>query len=165
MARFELAAVFVALLAAPAALAQESGTGAQADHMAGQQDQTSDLSMLPQGCRDAVQQSDMPEMMPGTDMSGTTGRMEGMDEAQQASMQVMMEMSGPMMAAHSIKDPDLAFNCGMIVHHIGAVAMAEVELKYGADDESKALAQKIIDAQGPEIEQMTAWVEENAASR
>lgn len=165
MARFELAAIFVALLAVPAALAQESGTGGHADHMSEQQAQTSDLSILPQGCRDAIQQSGMPGMMYGMDMSGMMGRMEDMDEAQQASMQVTMEMNGPMMAAHSIKDPDLAFHCGMIAHHTGAIAMAKVELKYGDDEESKAMAQKVIDTQGPEIEEMTAWVEENAASR
>lgn len=39
--------------------------------------------------------------------------------------------------------------------------MAEVELQYGDDEESKAIAQRIIDAQGPEIEEMTAWVDEH----
>lgn len=124
-----------------------------------------DLSILPQGCQDAIQQSGMPGMMQGMDMSAMMGGMEGMDEAQQASMQAMMEMNGPMMATHTIEDPDLAFHCGMIAHHAGAIAMAEVELKYGDDEESKAMAQKIIDAQGPEIEEMTAWVEENAGQQ
>ena len=81
------------------------------------------------------------------------------------SMRAMMEMNRPMMATHTIKDPDLAFHCGMIAHHAGAIAMAEVELKYGDDEESKAMAQQIIDAQGPEIEEMTAWVEENAGQQ
>lgn len=161
MRKFKSAAIFAALLAAPAALAQESGTEGQAGHMAGQKASMTDLSILPQGCQDAIQQSGMPGMMQGMDMSG----MEGMDEAQQASMQAMMEMNGPMMATHTIEDPDLAFHCGMIAHHAGAIAMAEVELKYGDDEESKAMAQKIIDAQGPEIEEMTAWVEENAGQQ
>ncbi len=165
MRKFELAAVVAALLAAPAAFAQESGTGGQAGHMAGQGGPMPDLSILPQGCQDAIQQSGMPGMMQGMDMSGMMGGMEGMDEAQQASMQAMMEMNGPMMATHTIEDPDLAFHCGMIAHHAGAIAMAEVELKYGDDEESKAMAQKIIDAQGPEIEEMTAWVEENAGQQ
>ena len=159
MRRFKLAVSVVALLAAPAALAQES-------EMKGHSGPMTDLSILPQGCQDAIQQSGMSgmsEMMQGMDMSGMMGGMEGMDEAQKASMQAMMEMNAPMMATHTIKDPDLAFHCGMIAHHTGAIAMAEVELKYGNDDESKAMAQKIIDAQGPEIEEMTAWVEENAA--
>ena len=158
MRKFESAAIFVALLAAPAALAQESGTEAQSGQMP-------DLSILPQGCQDAIRQSGMPGMMQGMDMSAMMGGMEGMDEAQQASMRAMMEMNGPMMAAHTIKDPDLAFHCGMIAHHAGAIAMAEVELKYGDDEQSKAMAQKIIDAQGPEIEEMTAWVEENAGQQ
>ena len=76
-----------------------------------------------------------------------------------------VEMNGPMMATHTIKDPDLAFHCGMIAHHAGAIAMAEVELQYGDDEQSKAMAQQIIDAQGPEIEEMTAWVEKNAGQQ
>ena len=165
MRKFKSAAIVAALLAAPAALAQESGTEGQAGHMAGQKASMTDLSILPQGCQDAIQQSGMPGMMQGMDMSGMMGGMEGMDEAQQASMQAMMKMNGPMMATHTIKDPDLAFHCGMIAHHAGAIAMAEVELKYGDDEESKAMAQKIIDAQGPEIEEMTAWVEKNTGQQ
>ena len=49
MRKFELAAVVAALLAAPAAFAQESGTGGQAGHMAGQGGPMPDLSILPQG--------------------------------------------------------------------------------------------------------------------
>lgn len=154
MRKLEFATIIAALLAAPTAFAQESGMEAHAGHK-------TDLSILPQGCQDAIQQSEMSGMMQGMNMSG----MEGMDEAQKASMQAMMEMNAPMMATHTIKDPDLAFHCGMIAHHTGAIAMAEVELKYGDDEESKAMAQKIIDAQGPEIEEMTAWVEENAAQQ
>ena len=165
MRKFELAVVLAAFLAAPAAFAQESGTAGQTAPAAAQPDQMVDLSILPQGCQDAIQQSGMPGMsgmMQGMDMSGMMGGMEGMDEAQTASMQAMMKMNGPMMAAHTIKDPDLSFHCGMIAHHAGAIAMAEVELKHGDDEQSKAMAQKIIDAQGPEIEEMTAWVEKNA---
>jgi uncharacterized protein (DUF305 family) len=154
MRKLKLAAVMVALLTAPAAFAQESGMEGHSGH-------TTDLSILPKGCQDAIQQTEMSGMMQGMDMSG----MEGMDVAQKASMQAMMEMNGPMMATHTIKDPDLAFHCGMIAHHTGAIAMAEVELKYGDDDASKAMAQKIIDAQGPEIEEMTAWVEEHTAQQ
>ena len=168
MRNFELAAVVAALLAVSPALAQQSGTEGQAAPVAAQPAQTVDLSILPQGCRDAIQQSGMPGMpgmMQGMNMHGMMGGMQGMDEAQTASMQAMMTMHGPMMAAHTIKDPDLAFHCGMIAHHAGAIAMAEVELKHGDDEESKTMARKIIDAQGPEIEEMTAWVEKNAGQQ
>ena len=163
MGKLPFTAALAVLLATPG-FAQDAAP-AQQGAPANQTEQTADLSILPQGCQDAIQQSGMPGMMQGMDMSGMMGGMEGMDEAQQASMQAMMKMNGPMMAAHTIKDPDLAFHCGMIAHHAGAIAMAEVELKYGDDEESKAMAQKIIDAQGPEIEEMTAWVEKNAGQQ
>jgi len=161
MRKLQLTAAFAVLLAATPGLAQQAQQGATE----GQSGQMADLSVLPQGCKDAIQQSGMSEMsgmMQGMDMSGMMGGMEGMDEAQKASMQAMMKMNGPMMAAHTIKDPDLAFHCGMIPHHAGAIAMSEVELKYGDDEQSKAMAQKIIDDQRREIEEMTAWVEKNA---
>ena len=37
-------------------------------------------------------------------------------------------------------DADVAFACGMIAHHMGAISMAEVELKHGDNDEMKAAA-------------------------
>ena len=43
----------------------------------------------------------------------------------------MDQMNQDMMAAAQYKDPDVAFAAGMLPHHIGAVKMAEVELKYG----------------------------------
>ena len=130
------------------------------DH--GASDGSADLSILPQGCRDAVQDTAMSRMMEGMDMSGMMGGMEGMDEAQRGYMDSMMVMHAPMMAAHTIEDPDLAFHCGMIAHHAGAIAMAEVELEHGQNDDAKARAQQIIDDQRREIDEMTAWVEENA---
>lgn len=59
-----------------------------------------------------------------------------------------------------IADPiaDMAFARGMLPHHIGAVAMAKVQLKYGKDTEMRKLAQQIIDEQQPEIEQMQQWI-------
>ena len=50
---------------------------------------------------------------------------------QQELMQGMDQMNQDMMAAAQYKDPDVAFAAGMLPHHIGAVKMAEVELKYG----------------------------------
>lgn len=69
------------------------------------------------------------------------------------------EMHAAMALASTIPDPDLAFNCGMIVHHQGAIQMAETELKEGKDDTSRKLAETIIAAQKHEIAEMTAWVE------
>jgi uncharacterized protein (DUF305 family) len=63
---------------------------------------------------------------------------------------------------HSLHmDPDKPFDAqfidGMIEHHLGAVVMAEEALVAAEQPELQALAAAIIAAQGPEIEQMTAW--------
>ena len=52
---------------------------------------------------------------------------------------------------------DKAFLAEMIVHHQGAVAMAQQALTSSKHQEIKDLAQKIIDAQNTEITQMQAW--------
>lgn len=52
---------------------------------------------------------------------------------------------------------DLRFIDGMILHHQGAIAMAEVVLKNSQRDEMKQLAEAIIAAQQGEIEQMQQW--------
>ena len=77
---------------------------------------------------------------------------------QQELMQGMNQMNQDMMAASQYKDPDVAFAAGMLPHHIGAVKMAEVELKYGKDPEMRKLAEDIINAQQAEIEQMQKWL-------
>jgi uncharacterized protein (DUF305 family) len=152
MHKILIAAAALAVLAAPAA-AQDQKAGMHAD--------TGDLSILPEGCRAALQGMDMSQMMGGMDMSQMMSGMP-MDEAQKAYMEAMVRMHGPMMAAHMIKDPDLAFNCGMIAHHTGAIDMAKVVLDHGKDDETKAMASKIIEAQEKEIKEMSDWVAEYA---
>src|SRR5699024_12874915 len=63
-----------------------------------------------------------------------------------------------MMVEMNYNDPDAAFAQGMLGHHVGAVEMAEIQLKYGTDKEMRQLAQEIIDAQQSEIEQMQSWL-------
>jgi uncharacterized protein (DUF305 family) len=54
---------------------------------------------------------------------------------------------------------DIAFAQMMIPHHDQAVVMSEFALTNTDNSEVLALAQEIIDAQGPEIEQMNAILE------
>lgn len=56
-------------------------------------------------------------------------------------------------------DADTMFAQMMIVHHEGAIDMADLALTKADRDEVKALAERISAAQGPEIEQMSAWLE------
>lgn len=52
---------------------------------------------------------------------------------------------------------DKAFLAEMIVHHEGAVSMAESALKDAKHEELKSMAKEIISAQTKEIAQMKAW--------
>lgn len=58
-------------------------------------------------------------------------------------------------------DPDVYFVESMLAHHIGAVEMAEVQLKYGTDEEMRRLARDIIDAQDVEIRMMQKWLRDH----
>lgn len=62
-------------------------------------------------------------------------------------------------AAHN--DADVTFAQGMIPHHQQAIEMSDMLLgKQGIDPTVVSLAEQIKSAQGPEIEQMQAWLEE-----
>ena len=58
-------------------------------------------------------------------------------------------------------DPDRDFAAVMIPHHQAAVDMANIELKYGKDEDLKKLAQAIVAAQADEIATLKAWLAKN----
>lgn len=73
----------------------------------------------------------------------------------------MTTMHDEMMIGMAYNDPDTAFAQGMLGHHISAVDMAQIELKYGTDEAMRKLAQEMIDAQQPNIELMQSWITEH----
>jgi len=70
----------------------------------------------------------------------------------------MDSMDRDMNQGRLAKDIDVAFICGMLPHHKGAIDMAKAELQYGDDPWAKQLAQAIIAAQTKEIAEMKDWL-------
>lgn len=89
--------------------------------------------------------------MNSTDMSK-------MDQAHQDLMKGMGDMDQHMNEGMMAQNIDVAFVCGMIPHHQGAIDMAKAELEHGTDPWAKAMAQKVIDAQTKEIADMLNWL-------
>lgn len=87
-------------------------------------------------------------MMP--DGSKMHGRMHsGMEEEMDAMMAALNGKTGD--------EFDRAFLSEMIMHHEGAVKMAEAALENARHAEIKAMAQAIISAQTAEIKEMREW--------
>jgi uncharacterized protein (DUF305 family) len=113
---------------------------------------------LPQKCTQAIEEA-MPNMNQMGRMNMPMMQMEGMPMAGMGHMQAMRESFRPMMQAMMIKDPDLAFACAMIPHHQSAIDMAKVQIENGKDEELKDLAEKLIDDQMSEIEDLKEAIE------
>ena len=57
-------------------------------------------------------------------------------------------------------DADVAFAQGMIPHHEQAIEMSDLALMQATNTDVKSLAQRIKDAQGPEVDQMKRWLQQ-----
>ncbi|MDQ3305061.1 MAG: DUF305 domain-containing protein [Actinomycetota bacterium] len=66
---------------------------------------------------------------------------------------------GDATAEASFNDADVAFAQGMIPHHQQAIEMSDMAAEKAESAEVKGLAAKIKDAQAPEIETMTGWLQ------
>lgn len=94
----------------------------------------------------------------GSDMAGMGG-MEGMDHGGgMGGMMSSEQMQGLEQATGAAFDR--MFLEMMTEHHTGAVEMAQVELKDGADQDALALAQTIIDTQQAEISEMETLLQQ-----
>jgi uncharacterized protein (DUF305 family) len=122
-------------------------------------------AMLLSGATAALAQDAVPAACQG----GHTGHgaavatdTSGMNDVQKAYVAAFDKMHPPMMAGVMAEDPDVAFVCGMIPHHQGAIDMAKIVLEHGKDPWVKQLARNVIDAQTREIAEMTKWLQEHA---
>lgn len=106
---------------------------------------------------------------------GMTGQGQGMhqgqrarnmpkDPASRAYMQSMQKMNRDMHRPMT-GDADQDFARMMATHHQGAIDMARVELQYGKDPDLKAMAQKVIDDQTKEIQQLQDWMKQHPAKQ
>jgi uncharacterized protein (DUF305 family) len=133
MKRIPLAIAAITLLALqPAALAEEAG--------------------LPEVCTSHSAHGAAPAMQHGT----------ATDAAHADLMKGMDAMNADMAQGMMAEDIDVAFVCGMIPHHQGAIDMAKAELAHGDDPWVKEMAQKVIGAQTQEIAEMKAWLAKQA---
>lgn len=55
-------------------------------------------------------------------------------------------------------NPDVYFVKSMLAHHVGAIEMARIQLKYGQDQSIKDLAEDIITKQEAEVSLMKQWL-------
>lgn len=117
-----------------------------------------DHSSMGHGAMQGNQQGGMASGMMG--MAGMD--LDAMPEHVQENMRKIMLTMPAMHDGMMIEDPDIAFACGMIAHHQGAIDMAQVLLDHGSDPQMRALAEEIIEAQVGEIEFMTEWLVKNA---
>ena len=108
---------------------------------------------LPAICGDAQADHGEASMQEHIDMMAAAA-----GEPRAALLQTMEPMHSDMMRGMTAENFEVAFVCGMIPHHQGAVEMAQVAQKYGSDPFILMFAQEVISTQQTEIAEMQAWL-------
>lgn len=145
--------LFKTTLLTGAFLIATSGSAIPQDAMAGH-DMSAAGAELPEICKTAEGMAgDMAMDMSHEMDAAHTDLMAGMDVTNKQMMDGMM-----------VEDIDVAFVCGMIPHHQGAINMAKAELEHGDNQWAREMAQKVIDAQEAEIAEMVEWLKGEGAS-
>lgn len=98
------------------------------------------------------------------------GAMKGMDHSAMPGMKgdhnmmamkdymaAMKKMDQAMMSAKGAT-PDATFARKMMAHHQGAIDMAQIQLRHGADADAKKIAQKTIDENTKGKAELQAWL-------
>jgi uncharacterized protein (DUF305 family) len=118
---------------------------------------TDPVSPLPEACRSTV--TDNATNMGSMDMGATSSSdSAAMDQAHRDLMAGMDAMDAGMAKGMLAANLDVAFICGMIPHHQGAIDMAKAELAHGTDPFARQLAQDIIASQQTQIDEMRDWL-------
>ena len=94
----------------------------------------------------------------GLALADSQDKMQAMADVDMKPFMAPMDTMMTTMPMMSTGKPDADFLLLMIPHHQSAIDMAKVELKMGKDEATKAMAQKIIDAQVAEIAEMKAML-------
>ncbi|MDQ2987223.1 MAG: DUF305 domain-containing protein [Armatimonadota bacterium] len=104
------------------------------------------LAVVLGGCSNPENNADMATEKEGgmTDMSAPA------DSPSAEMHMTMVAMNDAMAKAKMTGDTDKDFAAMMLIHHQGAIDMAELEVKHGKNAELKAMAQKMIDMQKAE---------------
>lgn len=69
-----------------------------------------------------------------------------------------LDAESGVVAEDDANEADVTFTQMMIVHHEGALEMSELALERSTNDDVRDLAQRIADAQDPEIQMMSGWL-------
>jgi uncharacterized protein (DUF305 family) len=101
----------------------------------------------------AVQAQSSPTMPPAAAMTGGKPSM-AIDKAAD-------NMDKKMAAMAKTGNPDIDFAMMMVIHHQGAIDMAQAEVDGGKDAAMIKAAKKIIVAQKKEIAQFEVWLKKN----
>ncbi len=81
----------------------------------------------------------------------------GQSPASDELMIAMHRMDENMMSVDD-PDPSRAWAKKMIAHHEGAIAMSQIELRYGKDREARRMAEKTIAEQRRSIAEIRSWL-------
>ncbi|HEV7284705.1 MAG TPA: DUF305 domain-containing protein [Kaistia sp.] len=112
------------------------------------------LAILPAYAEETMDHGQMDHGAMSSEKPGDSASTKAFRAADKAMMEGMaIDYSG---------NADVDFIRAMIPHHEGAVAMAEIELKYGKDPEARKLAEAVIRAQKEEIAFMKDWLAKNS---
>ena len=94
--------------------------------------------------------------------AGSASNKPSMDMAKSVGMHKSMDdMNNKMTTMPTTGDPDIDFAMMMVVHHQGAIDMAQAEIDGGKDPAMIKSAKKIIAAQKKEIAEFEAWLKKH----